>query len=115
MCRLVGELDHSDTGAKLKELDPLKGLDEQIHKLILGIDVVRLEAPLLQAVSDEVIPHPNMLAPFMKNEIIYQSHSGLAVHTEFHRSSLCRGDHQAVEQARVSELKRWRLLYRSRS
>jgi hypothetical protein len=47
--RLVGELDHPDPGAKLKELDPPKELDEQIRKLVLGVDVSRLEVPFLQA------------------------------------------------------------------
>jgi hypothetical protein len=28
VCHLVGELDHLDPGAKLKELDPPKGLGE---------------------------------------------------------------------------------------
>jgi hypothetical protein len=86
--RLVGELDHPDPGAKLKELDPPKGLDEQIRKLVLGVDVARLEAPFLQAASDEVVPHPDVLAPFMKNEVLCQGQSGLAVHPEFHRSSV---------------------------
>jgi hypothetical protein len=45
--RLVGELDHHDPGAKLKELDPPKGLGEQIRKLVLGVDVARLEVPFL--------------------------------------------------------------------
>jgi hypothetical protein len=46
VCRLVGELlDHPGPGAKLKELDPPKGLGEQIRKLIIGVDVARLEAP----------------------------------------------------------------------
>jgi hypothetical protein len=40
-------LDHPDPGAKLKELDPPMGLDEQICKLVLGIDVVRLEVSFL--------------------------------------------------------------------
>jgi hypothetical protein len=84
----VGKLDHPDLGAKLKELDPPKGLGEQICKLVLGVDVARLEAPFLQAVSNEVVPHPDMLAPFMKNMILYQGQSGLAVHSEFHRSSV---------------------------
>jgi hypothetical protein len=106
----VRELDHPDPGAKLKELDPPKGLGEQIHKLVLGVDAARLEAPFLQAASDEVVPHPDVLAPFMKNKVLCQGQSGLAVHPEFHRSSVCRGDHQAVEQARASESKRWRLL-----
>jgi hypothetical protein len=59
--RLVGELDHPNPGAKLKELDPPKGLGEQICKLVLGVDVARLEAPFLQAASDEVVPHPMCL------------------------------------------------------
>jgi hypothetical protein len=64
--RLVGELDHPDPRAKLKELDPPKGLDKQIRKLVLGVDVARLEALFLQAASDEVVPHPDVLIPFMK-------------------------------------------------
>jgi hypothetical protein len=40
--RLVGELDHPDPGAKLKELDPP-------NRLVLGVDVACLEAPFLQA------------------------------------------------------------------
>jgi hypothetical protein len=69
---LVGELDYPDPGAKLKELDPPKGFSEQIHKLVLGVDVARLEAPFLQAASDEVVPHPDVLTPFMKNGVLYQ-------------------------------------------
>jgi hypothetical protein len=85
MRRLVGELDHPDLGAKLKELDPPKGLGEQICKLILGVDVARLEVSFLQAASDEVVPHPDVLTPFMKNEILCQGQSGLAVHPESKR------------------------------
>jgi hypothetical protein len=70
MRRLVGELDHPDPVAKLKELDPPKGLGEQIRKLILGVDVAHLEVLFLQAVSDEVVPHPDVLALFMKNEVL---------------------------------------------
>jgi hypothetical protein len=66
MCHLVEELDHPDPGAKLKELDPPKRLGEQIRKLILVVDVARLKALFLQAASDEVVPHPDVLAPFMK-------------------------------------------------
>jgi hypothetical protein len=35
-----------------------------------------------------VIPHPDVLAPFIKNEVLCQGQSGLAVHPEFHRSSV---------------------------
>jgi hypothetical protein len=86
--RLVGELDYPDLRAKLKELDPPKGLGEQIRKLVLGVDVARLEVPFLQAASDKVVPHPDVLAPFMKNGVLCQGQSGLAVHPEFHRSSV---------------------------
>jgi hypothetical protein len=88
MRRLVGELDHPDLRAKLKELDPPKGLDEQIRKLVLGVDVVRLEVHFLQAALNEVIPHPDVLTPFMKNGVLCQGQSGLAVHPEFHHSSV---------------------------
>jgi hypothetical protein len=86
--RLVGELDHPDPGAKLKELDPPMRLGEQIRKLVLGVDVARLEVSFLQAASDEVVLHSDVLAPFMKNRVLYQGQSGLAVHPEFHRSSV---------------------------
>ena len=62
----MGGLDHPGPGAKLKELDPPKGLGEQVRKLVLGVDVARLDAPVLQAASDEVVPHPDVLAPFME-------------------------------------------------
>jgi hypothetical protein len=88
MCHLVGELDHPDPGAKLKELDPPRGLGEQICKLFLSVDVARLEVPFLHATSDEVVPHLDVLGPFMKNEVLCQGQSGLAVHPEFHRSSV---------------------------
>jgi hypothetical protein len=70
MRRLVGELDHPDPGAKLKELDPPKGFGEQICKLVLGVDVARLETPFLQAASDEVVTHSDVFASFMKNKVL---------------------------------------------
>jgi hypothetical protein len=65
----VGELHHPDPGVNLKELNPPKGLGEQIRKPVLGVDVARLEAIFLQAASDEVVPHPDVLALFMKNGV----------------------------------------------
>jgi hypothetical protein len=88
VCHLVRELDHPDPGAKLKELDPPKGLGEQIRKLVLGVDVARLEVPFLQAASDEMVPHSDVLASFMKNGVLCQGQSELIVHPEFHRSSV---------------------------
>jgi hypothetical protein len=69
---LVGGLYHPDPRAKLKELDPPKGLGEQIRKLVLSVNVACLKAPFLQQTSDKVIPHPDVLAPFMKNRVLYQ-------------------------------------------
>jgi hypothetical protein len=84
----VGNLDHLGLGAELQEPDPPKRLDEQVCKLILGVDVVCLDAPFFQTTSDEVVPHPDVLAPFMENRVLGQGQSGLAVHSEFHRSSV---------------------------
>ena len=64
--RLVGGLDHPGPGAELKELDPPKGLGEQVCKLVLGVDVACLDAPVLQAASDEVVSHPDVLAPYLR-------------------------------------------------
>jgi hypothetical protein len=85
--RLVGNLDPG-LGAELQEPDPPKRLGEQVCKLILGVDVACLDAPFLQTASDEVVPHPDVLAPFMENRVLGQGQSGLAVHSEFHRSSV---------------------------
>jgi hypothetical protein len=68
----VGKLGDPELGAKLKELDPSKGLDEQVCKLVLGDDVVPLDVFFYQAVSDEVVPHSDVLASFMEHEILYQ-------------------------------------------
>ena len=86
--RLVGGVDHPGPGAELKELDPPKGLGEQVCKLVLGVDVACLDAPVLQAASDEVVPHPDVLAPFMENGVLCQGQSRLAVHSELHRFSV---------------------------
>jgi hypothetical protein len=85
---LVGNLDHPGLGAELQEPDPPKRLGEQVCKLVLGIDVACLDAPFLQTASDEVVSHPNVLAPFMENGVLGQGQSGLVVHSEFHRSSV---------------------------
>jgi hypothetical protein len=68
--RLVEELDHPDLGAKLKKLDPPRGLGDQICKLVLSVDVAHLEVFFLHAASDEVVPHPDVFAPFMKNGVL---------------------------------------------
>jgi hypothetical protein len=51
----VGKLSHPGPGTKLKELDPPKGLGEQVRKLILGVDVARLDVPFFQTITDEVV------------------------------------------------------------
>jgi hypothetical protein len=79
--RLVRNLDHPGLGAELQEPDPPKRLGEQVCKLILGIDVACLDAPFLQTAL-------NVLAPFMENGVLGQGQSRLAVHSEFHRSSV---------------------------
>jgi hypothetical protein len=86
--RLVGNLDHPGLRAELQEPDPSKRLGEQVCKLILSVDVACLDAPFLQTASDKVVPQPDVLAPFMENGVLGQGQSGLAVHSEFHRSSV---------------------------
>jgi hypothetical protein len=70
VCRLVGKFNHLGSGTKLKELDSPKGLGEQVCKLILGVDVARLDAPFCQTVTDEVVPHPDVLAPFVEHGVL---------------------------------------------
>jgi hypothetical protein len=66
---LVGNLDHPGLGAELQEPDPTNRLREQVCKLVLGVDVACLDAPFLQTASDEVVPHPDVLAPFIENGV----------------------------------------------
>jgi hypothetical protein len=102
--RLVGNLDHPNLGAELQEPDPPKRLGEQVCKLVLGVDVACLDAPFLQTASDEVVPHPDVLAPFMENGVLCQGQSGLAVHSEIPHSSVSAEEitEQSSEPDRLS-------------
>jgi hypothetical protein len=66
----------------------LKGFGEQVRKLILGVDVACLDAPLCQVVTDEVVTHQDVLALFIEHGVLGQRQSGLTVHPEFHHSSV---------------------------
>ena len=57
----MGKLNHPGPGAELKELDPPKGLGEQVRKLVLGVDIACLNAPFLQTALDELVPHKRAL------------------------------------------------------
>jgi hypothetical protein len=86
--RLVRKLSHPRPRTKLKELDPPKGLGEQVGKLILGVDVACMDAPFCQIVTDEVVSHPDVLAPFMEHGVLVQCQGGLAVHPKFNCSNV---------------------------
>jgi hypothetical protein len=101
VCCLVRKLSHFRPRTKLKELDPPKGLGEQIRKLVLGVDVARLDASFCQTVTDEVVPHPDVLAPFMEHGVLGQCQGGLAVHPEFHCSNV--SPEEITEQASKPE------------
>jgi hypothetical protein len=68
--RLVRKLNHPDPCAEFKEPDPPKRLGEQVCKLILGVDLARLDAPFIQAALDEVVPHLDVLASFVENGVL---------------------------------------------
>jgi hypothetical protein len=86
--RPVGKWSHPRPGTKLKELNPPKGLGEQICKLILGVDVACMDAPFCQTVTDKVVSHPDVLAPFMEHGVLGQCQGGQAVHPKFHCSNV---------------------------
>lgn len=88
MWRLLGNLNHSNPGAKFLELDPPKGLGEKVGEPILGVDVAGLDAPLVQAAPNEMILDVDVLAALMEDEILRQGQSGLAVHPELHCFSI---------------------------
>jgi hypothetical protein len=48
-----------------------------------------------------VVSHPDVLAPFMEHGVLGQCQSGLAVHPEFHRSSV--SPEEITEQSSQSE------------
>jgi hypothetical protein len=66
------EPPRSGNRTEFEELDPPKRLGEQVRELICGVDLACLDASFLQAASDEVMPQPNVLAPFVKNEVLCQ-------------------------------------------
>jgi hypothetical protein len=74
---LVGNLDHPGLEAELQEPDPPKRLGEQVCKLVLDVDVACIDAPFLQTTSDEVVPHPDVLAPFMENRVLARARADL--------------------------------------
>ena len=86
MWRLLGNLSHPNPGAKLLELDPPKRLGEKIGELILGVDVVGLDAPITQTAPNEVVLDSDMLAVLMEDGVLRQGQSRLVVHLELHCS-----------------------------
>jgi len=98
--RLLGNLNHSNPGAKLLELDPPKGLGEKVGELILGVDVAGLDAPLIQAAPNEVVFDSDMLAALMEDWVLCQGQGGLAVHPELH--CLCVSAKEIAQQPRQS-------------
>jgi hypothetical protein len=69
---LLGNLNHSNPGAKLLELDPPKRLGEKVSELILGVDVAGLDAPLVQAAPNEMVLDADVLAALMEDGILRQ-------------------------------------------
>ena len=82
-----GKVEPSRSWSRAQGTDPPNRLGEQVCKLILGVDVARLDAFFIQAASDQVVLHPDVLASFMENRVLCQSQSGLAVQPELHRFS----------------------------
>jgi hypothetical protein len=70
MWLLVRNLSHLDYGAKLLKLDPPKRLGQKVGELVLGVDVVGPNTSFIQAASDEVIPHPDVLAELMEDRVL---------------------------------------------
>ena len=103
--RLVEKLNHPGPGAEFKELDPPKRLSKQVCKLVLSVEVACLDTPFLQTASDEVVPHPDVLTPFMENRVLCQGQSGLDVHPELHRSNVSAEEitKQSSEPERLSQ------------
>ena len=73
----MGKLNHPDPGAKFEELDPPKGLGEQVCELILGVDVARLDAPFFHTAADEVVPQSDVLSPFVENGFFARARADL--------------------------------------
>ena len=99
--RLVGKFSHPRPGTNLKELNPPNELGEQVRKLILGVDIARIDSPFYQTVTDKVLHHLDMLAPFMEYGVLGQRQGGLAVHPKFHCSNV--SPEEITEQASKPE------------
>jgi len=67
-------LDPIDPAAiVLLELGLPQQLGENVTQLISSGDMAGLDAPILQAISDEVVLDANVLAPFVEDGILGQS------------------------------------------
>jgi len=88
--RLLGNLNHPNPGTKLLKLDPPKRLGEKVGKLILGVDVASLDAPLIQTASDEVILDADMFAALMEDEVLRQGQDLLSTLSSTASASLPR-------------------------
>ena len=97
---LLGNLSHPNFGAKLLELDPPKGLGEEVSEVVLGVDVAGLDGPLIQAAPDKVVLDVDMLAVLMEDVVLRQGQGGLAVHPELH--CLCVSAKEIAQQPRQS-------------
>lgn len=70
MRRLAGRMDHPGPETELKKLDPHKRLGEQVRELTRDVDIARPGPPFLDL--DEMVSHPDVLAPFVENRVLCQ-------------------------------------------
>ena len=74
----LGNLNYPNSSTKLLELDPPKGLDEEVGELVLCIDVTSLDAPpVIQTTSDEVVLDTDMLAALMEDGVLAKAKADL--------------------------------------
>jgi len=97
----MGNLSDPNPSAKLMELDLPKGHGEKVGKLVVGVDVAGLDAPLIQAAPDEVVLNADMLAALMEDGVLRQGQGGLAIHPELH--CFCVSAQEIAQQPSQSE------------
>jgi hypothetical protein len=90
-------IHHADARAKLLEPNSSKGLGENVCELLAGSDMLDVDLPGVDAVTDEMVPHLDVLAPILKHQVLSQLDGGFVVDEDGSGTALFAG--HVVQQA----------------
>jgi hypothetical protein len=72
----------ADCGMQLLEVNTSQRLRQNIRHLLLCCYKTKLDPALINTLTDEMIPHINMLTPIVEDEVLAQRYSRLIIHQQ---------------------------------